>query len=205
MRAVHGKEVLYDHIGFRQRDSELAVGVLETSRLPTPAAVAYLAGACEVAADRLTLIVARTASLAGGVQVIARSVETALHKLHSMGFDLSRIKAGFGSAPLPPVAGDDLGAVGRTNDAVLYGGQVTLYVTGDDESLEAAAEGLPSCASKDHGRPFSEIFAACHHDFYKIDPMLFSPAAVCLTNISTGNSFARGSVNVDLLRQSFFS
>ena len=68
----------------------------------------------------------KTASIAGSVQVIARSVETALHKMHEIGFDLTQVRSGFGIAPLPPVAADDLVGIGRTNDAMLYGGEVTL-------------------------------------------------------------------------------
>ena len=72
------------------------------------------------------------------VQIVARSVETALHKLHELGFDLTRIESGWGVAPLPPVAADDLAGIGRTNDAILYGGEVTLWVRGDDASLDGA-------------------------------------------------------------------
>jgi len=157
-----------------------------------------------VPSSRMALLAARTASLAGGVQVVARSVETALHKLHELKFDLSRVVGGYGVAPLPPIAGDDLAAIGRTNDAVLYGGEVTLFCLGDDASLKAAGEQLPSSASRDHGRPFAEIFKRYNHDFYRIDPLLFSPAAVCLQNLETGHSFRFGAVETDVMMLSFF-
>ncbi len=134
MRAANGGEPLFEEIGHREKSNH-AVGVLETGKLPTAEVVTYIAGKCGVATDCLTLIVARTASLAGGVQVVARSVETALHKLHTLKFDLARVVGGYGVAPVPPVAKNDMAAIGWTNDAVLYGGQVTLFVTGDDESL----------------------------------------------------------------------
>lgn len=212
MRAAYGKEKLFDDLdahaggsagGFRERP-EVAVGVLETGKLPTEEVVAYLAERCGVPPVRLTLLAARTASLAGGVQVVARSVETALHKLHALGFALDRIVAGYGVAPLPPVAKDDLAAIGRTNDAVLYGAEVTLYATGDDASLADAAAKLPAETSKDYGRPFGEVFAGYGHDFYKIDPLLFSPAAVCLQNLDTGKTHAAGGVNAEVLAASFF-
>ena len=206
MRAVYAKEELFAEPAFapfKERPT-CAVGVLETSKIPTPQVIAYLADRLKIQPANLTLLTARTASLAGGVQVVARSVETALHKLHALKFDLTRIVAGFGSAPLPPVAKSDLAAIGRTNDAVLYGAQVTLYATGDDESLKAAAELLPSSSSRDYGRPFREIFKQYNHDFYKLDPMLFSPAQVSVQNISTGNSFTFGKVNEEVLAHSFF-
>ena len=92
----------------------------------------------------VTLLVAPTASLAGGLQIVARSVETALHKLAELRFDLSRIVSAHGTAPLPPVAANDLAAIGRTNDAILYGARVVLCVTGDDDSLRAIGPQVPS-------------------------------------------------------------
>jgi len=105
--------------------------------------------------------------------------------------------------PLPPAAKDDLAAIGRTNDAILYGGHAVLYVRGDDESLQKVGAQTPSSASKDYGRPFAEVFASYDHDFYKIDPHLFSPAVVTFVNIETGNSFRFGKFDHDVLSRSF--
>lgn len=199
-----GGEKIFNDIGFRQRPV-VAAGVLESAQIPTPDAVALIARKCGVMSSNVTLVVARTASLAGGVQVVARSVETAMHKLHELGFDLHRVVAGYGVAPLPPVAKDDMKAIGRTNDAVLYGGEVTLMVRGDDDSLAQAGAKLPSSVSRDYGEPFAKVFKRYNHDFYKIDPMLFSPASVTLQNIDTGRTFQFGVVNEEVLAASFFS
>jgi methenyltetrahydromethanopterin cyclohydrolase len=132
-------------------------------------------------------------------------VETALHKLHELGFDLSLVESGFGTAPLPPVAADQMQGIGRTNDAILYGGQVVLWVREEDERLEGLVGQVPSKASRDYGVPFSEIFARYDNDFYRIDPHLFSPATVTIVNLHTGRSFSAGAVREDLLEQSFSS
>ncbi len=137
------------------------------------------------------------------MQVVARSVETALHKLLELGFDLTRVVAGWGTAPLPPAAPDDLAAIGRTNDAILYGGEVMLWVRGDDHSLAAVGPRVPSSASPDHGQPFATIFARYHHDFYKIDPHLFSPAVVTLANLDTGSTFRFGELHPRVIHESF--
>jgi methenyltetrahydromethanopterin cyclohydrolase len=138
------------------------------------------------------------------MQVVARSLETALHKLHELKFDLNQVVSGFGSAPLPPVAKDELGAIGRTNDAILYGGRVTIWVQAEDDQLTEVGPKVPACASEDYGAPFATIFERCNMDFYKIDPMLFSPAEIVLSNLKTGRSFAFGRVRADVLYQSFF-
>jgi methenyltetrahydromethanopterin cyclohydrolase len=151
----------------------------------------------------LTLLIAPTASLAGTIQVVARSVETALHKMAELGFELARIESGHGVAPLPPIAKNDLAAIGRTNDAILYGGEVTLWMRGADDEIERLGPAVPSSASADFGRPFAEIFAAANHDFYKIDPHLFSPAVVNLVSLDSGRSWRFGEVRPDILARSF--
>jgi methenyltetrahydromethanopterin cyclohydrolase len=156
-----------------------------------------------VAPSDLTLVYAPTASLAGGVQVAARVVETALHKLHEIDFDVRRVLSGFGTCPLPPVARNDGEAIGRTNDAVLYGGQVELTVDAPDDELEAIVGRVPSSASEDHGEPFGAVLERADWDFYKIDPLLFSPAEVRLVSVKSGRSFHAGGVEPDVLERSF--
>jgi methenyltetrahydromethanopterin cyclohydrolase len=204
MRAAHGKEELFDHIPGREQ-SGVAVGVLETHKLPGEEVTAYLAERLNLPPDKLTLLAAPASSQAGNVQVVARSLETALHKLHELKFDLGQVVSGYGTAPLPPVAADFLGAIGRTNDAILYGGQVVLWVQADDAQLAEIGPKVPSSASSDHGAPFAEIFARYQQDFYKIDKLLFSPARITLQNLRTGRSHTFGRVEPDVLRRSFFA
>jgi methenyltetrahydromethanopterin cyclohydrolase len=203
MRAAAGVEELFDVVAGRE-ESAVAVGVIETGKLPNAEVAQWIADKCRVQASELSLLAARTASPAGNLQVVARSVETAMHKLFDLGYPLDTVESGMGSAPLPPVAADDLTGIGRTNDAILYGGQVTLWVRNDDDVLADMVQRIPSCASRDFGQPFQSIFAQYDHDFYKIDPHLFSPAVIRLVNLKTGHSFQAGQIRLDLLRQSFY-
>jgi methenyltetrahydromethanopterin cyclohydrolase len=201
-RALIRAEELFDDLDADERAST-AVLCLETGDPPPEELAAYVAERAGVAPADLTLLFAPTASLAGGVQIAARIVETALHKLHELDFDVGRVVSGFGTCPLPPVARTDPEAIGRTNDAILYGGQVELTVDGPGDELEALVERLPSSASKDHGRPFGEILEGAEWDFYAIDPLLFSPAEVRLVSVESGRSFHAGSVQIDVLERSF--
>ena len=163
-----------------------------------------LAADAGVAPDTLVLLVARTASTAGTVQVIARSLETALHKLHELDFDLRRVRRGSGRAPLAPVPDkNDLLAIGRTNDAILYGGHVVLEVTGDDESLLDIGPRMVSRASTDYGTPFHTLFERAGRDFYALDPALFAPALVDLINIDTGRKHRFGGLDPEIVNASF--
>jgi methenyltetrahydromethanopterin cyclohydrolase len=202
MRAAAGKEAIFAKIG-HQETTDVAVGILETRKSPPDEVCQDLARQCRVAPEKLTLLVAPTASLAGTLQVVARSVETAMHKLFELGFDLSRVESGFGTAPLPPASADDLVAIGRTNDAILYGGDVTLYVRGDDASLEQIGPRVPSGTSSDYGQPFAAIFERYQRDFYKIDPHLFSPARITLSNLDTGHTYVFGRTLPRVIHESF--
>jgi methenyltetrahydromethanopterin cyclohydrolase len=204
MRAAYGKEELFQHVPGRETPP-VAVGVLETRKLPGEQVIAYLAERLNLPANKLTLLVAPAFSVAGALQVVARSLETALHKLHELKFDLRQVVSGFGAAPLPPVAADDLPAIGRTNDAILYGGRVVIWVRADDDELATIGPKVPSTASPDHGAPFAEIFARYDHDFYRVDPMLFSPAAVVFNNLKTGKCHSFGHTAPEVLRRSFFA
>jgi methenyltetrahydromethanopterin cyclohydrolase len=202
MRAAAGREALFEKIGHTE-SATMAVGVLETGKLPTVEVCREIAAKCHVEPSRVTLLAAPTRSQVGNVQVVARSIETSLHKLFELGFDLSRVESGIGVAPLPPPAADDLTGIGRTNDAILYGGEVTLYVRGDDANLQDIGPKVPSCASSDHGQPFGLIFERYERDFYRIDPHLFSPAVVTFCNLDSGNSFRFGHLVPRVIHQSF--
>lgn len=202
MRAAAAKEALFDKLWYRE-EADQVVGVLETSKLPDADIFEYIANATETEPENVVLCVAPTSSIAGNLQVVARSIETAMHKLHELGFDVNRVRSAYGSAPLPPVAKNDLEGIGRTNDAILYGARVTLWVVGDDESIAEIAERVPSSGSSAYGRPFLEVFEAAGRDFYKIDPLLFSPAQIVFQNIETGRVHVAGKVNEAILRTSF--
>jgi methenyltetrahydromethanopterin cyclohydrolase len=98
-----------------------------------------------------------------------------------------------------------MAAIGRTNDAVLYGGQVHLTVEADDDdALRELVERLPASASKDYGEPFGRVLKEAEFDFYAIDPLLFSPAQIRLTSTGSGRSFEAGRVNLEVLERSFW-
>ena len=203
MRAAYGKEALFDVIPGREKPT-VAVGVLETRKKPDEAVMAYLIEKLELQPAGLTLLAAPAASIAGTIQVVARALETALHKLYELKFDLNQIVSGIGSAPLPPVAADEINAIGRTNDAILYGGRVNVWVRAEDDVLAEIGPKVPSSASADHGAPFADIFERYERDFYKIDPMLFSPAQIVFHNLNSGRSHVFGQVAPDVLSRSFF-
>jgi len=194
---------LFAKLGYAE-DAVRGVLVLEGRTLPTGEVAAWVAGKAGVAPNALTFAVAPTASLAGGVQIVARVLETGLHKMDTTGFDVRRVVGAMGTAPLSPTARSDIRAIGRTNDCILYGGQARYTVNAKDDELAELSERLPASASPDYGTPFYDIFKRYDNDFYKIDPMLFSPAEVWLTSATSGRTFHAGRLDADVLRRSLF-
>ena len=182
---------LFAKLRYAEADATRGVLVLEGRTMPTEAVAAWIATKAGIDPGALTLAIAPTASVAGGVQVVARVIETGLHKMDTLGFDVTRVVSAMGTAPLPPTARSDMRAIGRTNDCVLYGGTAHYTIRAEDDELAALAARLPASASSDYGRPFYEIFKRYDNDFYKIDPMLFSPAEVWLTSATSGRTFPR--------------
>lgn len=201
-RALAAKEPLFETLGYRDR-AETAVLVLEVGQRPPEPLIEKVIRDCGVAAENLVVILTPTKSLAGTVQVVARVLEVALHKVHELGFPLERVVDGMGRAPLPPPAASLVAAMGRTNDAIIGGGWVHLFVGGPEQEARELAERLPSSTSRDYGKPFAEIFSDVKGDFYAIDPMLFSPARVTVSALETGASFHAGQLDEALVDRSF--
>ncbi len=52
------------------------------------------------------------------------------------------------------------------------------------------------------GKDF-EVLASYGNDFYRVDPLLFSPAKVTLASAETGAEFTFGEINREVLSTSF--
>ncbi len=178
--------------------------VLEGRALPTEAVAAWVAQKARLEPSQLTFVITPTASLAGGVQISARILETGLHKMETLGFDVRRVVSAIGTAPIPPVAKNDIRAIGRTNDCILYGGQARYTIRAADTELAELAAQVPASASRDYGTPFYDIFQRYEGDFYKIDPLLFSPAEVWLTSTESGRTFHAGRLDPEVLTASCY-
>lgn len=200
-RALCRVEDLFEELDYED-DSDVAVLTMETSEFPNVQVADYIADECEVDSENLYLVVAPTASIVGSIQISARVVETGLHKLHYLEFDVNDIVSGSGSAPIAPVAESDLQAMGRTNDCTLYGGRTFYFVETEDSEIEEIIDEVPSSASEDYGQPFIRTFEEYDYDFFKIDDKLFSPARIVMNNMETGSTYEAGSVNEEVLSES---
>ncbi len=193
---------VFEKIGYRDECDE-AVLVLETGKEPPRDIVSIVAEACHVTTDRLYIILVPVTSVSGATQVAGRIVETGIYRLMNLGFDPKLVIKAWGSAPVLPVRRDPVEAMGRSNDAILYGGEVHIIVNyGDDEELKQLIEKSVSSSSRQYGQPFAATFKNVGLDFYKIDSGLFAPAVMTIENAKSGRKFSAGKVNVDVLLRS---
>ena len=204
-RAKSKVEKLFEEIDYSD-SSDCAVIVFETPKLPNEEVMNIIAEKCNVDASKTYAVCAPTACLTGSIQVAARIVETGIHKLHEIHFPLEVIKDGFGTTTIAPIANDDLGAMGRTNDSMSAAGMTyyTINVEKEkEEELFMLLKKAPANTSSSYGKPFIETFKAANYKFYDIDPGLFAPAVYTINNIKTGKSLTVGQVNHELLKESY--
>jgi methenyltetrahydromethanopterin cyclohydrolase len=194
----------YKEIGYKD-EADLAILTLEADRLPGVDVTEVIASESNVSPENVYVLVAPTSSLVGSIQISGRVVENGTYKmLEFLHFDVNKVKHAAGIAPIAPVDPDGLKAMGKTNDAVLFGGRTYYYVESEEgDDVKSMAEKLPSSASAGYGKPFFDVFKEAEFDFYKIDKGMFAPAEVVINDLRTGEIFRTGYVNNELLMKSF--
>ena len=126
MRAAYAHEPLFAELGLGRAQPTPSSGSWKGASRRPRAVFAKVAEACRVAPSAVTLLIAPTASLAGGVAGRRPVGRDRLAQAPRAEVRPPTVVSAHGVAPLPPVAKDDLAAIGRTNDAILYGARVVL-------------------------------------------------------------------------------
>ncbi len=181
--------------------AEAVVIILEGRTLPNDDVGTFIARKCHVPPDKVTILMAPAACLAGAVVLCARVVATGMHKMFKLGFDVRKVLHGYGTCPIAPVVPDEDLASAHLNDCVLYGGRVHYVIRAEDDELKALIERIPSSASPDYGTPCRDLFVR-YGNFYNIDPLLFCPSQVTINNLNSGRTFRAGRPNPQVLRTS---
>ncbi|MDR3291606.1 MAG: methenyltetrahydromethanopterin cyclohydrolase [Methanobrevibacter sp.] len=194
----------YDEINYED-DADIAILTLEADKLPDEDVAEQIAKESNVNSENVYLLVAPTSSLVGSIQIAGRVVENGTYKmLEALHFDVKKVKFAAGSAPIAPIDPDPLKAMGKTNDAVLFGGRTYYYIKSEEgDNIKELTEKLPSSAADGYGKPFYEVFKEADFDFYQIDKGMFAPAEVVINDLRTGELFKAGYVNSNLLKKSF--
>lgn len=166
---------------------EFAVLAVERATLPAEDLAGEVAREAGVPTAGTFLPTAPAASPAGAVALAAGAAELAVHRLERLGYDPARIRAATGSAPLPPVAGDEATARARGNDALAYGGRVHLLV---DTPIQRLDE-LPFGATEHAGASFETLLDDAGGDLASLEDA-FAPACVTVDVVGGGSTTVGG-------------
>ncbi len=196
-RALVGEEGEFEAVGYYD-EFDLTVLTVEAATLPGDAAAEQVADRAGVGVSGVFLPTYPTGSMAGSVSAAARAPELALFRLFELGYDPTDVVSAAGSAPVAPVSRDEDVAMGRTNDALAYGGQVYLQVREDFDRFDE----VPSTAADEYDTPFEQVFEDADWDFYEVPESVFAPAQVTV-DVIDGPTHALGATNHDLLAESF--
>ncbi|MFC6903620.1 methenyltetrahydromethanopterin cyclohydrolase [Halalkalicoccus tibetensis] len=196
-RALVAEEEEFARVGYEDV-FEFAVLAVESENLPTAAAAKQVAELTGVDPGAVFLPAFSTASLTGSVNMAARAAELAVFRLSELGYDPLDVVSASASAPVAPVAGSEEAAIGRTNDALAYGGRAHVVVREEFDRFSEVA----STASEEYGRPFVEIFDDVDWELYDVPESIFAPAEVTV-DVLGGETYHYGERNEELLTSSF--
>ncbi|WP_227374409.1 methenyltetrahydromethanopterin cyclohydrolase [Haladaptatus halobius] len=196
-RALVAEESEFQRVGYTDA-FEFAVLAVESDVLPNEAVAEHVADLAGVEPNSVYLPTFATGSVAGSVTVASRAAELAVFRLAELGYDPLDILTATGSAPVAPVSYHEATAIGRTNDALAYGGRVHLTVREEFDRFDE----LPSTASDEYGTPFETFFDDAEWVFEEIPESVFAPAQVTV-DVVNGPTHVLGETNHDLLADSF--
>lgn len=196
-RALVGEESEFQQVGYYD-EFDLTVLAIEAIELPDDRIAEHVASLAGVEPSGVFLPTYALGSVVGSVTAAARAAELAVFRLTELGYDPRDVITASGSAPIAPVSYDESVAMGRTNAAIGYGGEVHLQVESDFDHFDA----VPSSAREDHGTPFETIFEAADWDFYEVDESVFAPAVVSV-DVQDGPTSVHGEIDEELLAESF--
>jgi methenyltetrahydromethanopterin cyclohydrolase len=174
---------LIDAAGYMEKPKEAAL-ILETDTLPDKESCKRILD--QTGTEKLIIAAFKEDGKTGLINVLARIAEVGIYRLHNIGYDIKKIRSAKGSVPIPKNSKD---LMHESNDAIIYQGTVTIEVDGWDPALTGKAV---SRASNSYGKKFKQIFQEAGGDFYKIDPDIFAPAKITVTDLKDGKSYTAG-------------
>lgn len=170
------------------------VAPLQVDRALTDDDFDWLARRCQVEPRDLYVLVAPSDSVVCAVQVVARTVDNAMHRLVSAGVGLFEVERLAGEAPLPPDGGDARQRLGRINDSLMYGSSVRATVSYEGE-LQAVADEVASQPADLRGLTFLEMFDRFDGDFHQIPLDVFCITSIEVRHPSSGSVAFAGRID----------
>jgi methenyltetrahydromethanopterin cyclohydrolase len=194
-----------------KEESEVAVIVLETDKIPPKATINQIADRCSVSSKNLFLILFSSNSVTGGIQACGRVVEIGLRKLVEVGLDPLIVRHAWGYAPIVATHLSPSEATERAYGAIRSCG-VTNYLVEcvDEQSLPIMVSQTSASALKmiqearrlaENNPRYKDIFKDTGINLLKVETNTLAPAVVTVSNLKTGKSFSSGEFDLESIKR----
>lgn len=204
IRSIKKPDIFSQAVSYQDKWAKKIVAEIQTTELPGEAFTTHIAEQVGYSPKDLYVVVAKTGTLVGAIQVGARNVEQTLPTLFDHGLKMEWIVQADGITPLISVVDDEMIAYGRVNDSLIYGQESNIYLSCDDQDIINILEIVPFSKNTDvFGIEFQELFARCNNSWVEVPREWDAPCKVNLHNLRTGNSFSTGRLSHEVLEKSF--
>ncbi len=179
-------------------DSETAVVLLLTSKLPAAKELDFIAKQCSTEPECVVVLAARPNSITGSIVNSTRAVEWAMVRLLQLGYDVKEITSASSAVPIAPIRADEQDHTSAAMDSIAYYGMVSLYAKAANDLFGSAT----SDNSKSSGKSFKVLLKDAQGDLSKVDPTMLAPARL-MVNGHDGSLKAYGRLDPAMLLTSF--
>jgi methenyltetrahydromethanopterin cyclohydrolase len=179
-------------------DSETAVVLLWSSKLPAAKDIDYIAKQCSTDPACVVALVARHNSIAGSILNSARAIEWSMARLLQLGYDVREVASASSAVPIAPLKADGQDYAIASMDSIAYYGMTSLYTKAANDLFRYAT----SDSSKSYGKSFGTLLKDAQGDIAKVDPAIFAPARL-MVNGRDGTLNAYGRLDPAMLLTSF--
>ncbi|MEW6623995.1 MAG: methenyltetrahydromethanopterin cyclohydrolase [Bacillota bacterium] len=202
VRTVAREDSFAKEFAYQDSNHEVVVA-LQDNRMPEESLINYIAKTCKVNSQNIYVLVAPTGSIVGCVNVVARTLETSLWRLHHLGMDVNKIAAAWGRAPLPPITKDEYTAMIRTNTYTYYGGTAGFIVECEDNEIEKILHDIPLSpqTTQHYGVSFGELLKEANGNIFEIKDFVHNVTKVIFYNVRTGRTFRIGKIDFEMLKK----
>ena len=85
IRSIVQKEEIFSELNYKDKNTK-TVAILEVDSLPPKEIIKKVSSDSKIKPENLTFILTPTTSITGNIQVVARVLEVAIHKIHELKF-----------------------------------------------------------------------------------------------------------------------
>lgn len=205
LRAITGTDHWAERVTYRDTEAKKAVGHLQITTLPDEELAETICQRINMDPKDLYLIPSATSTVVGSVQIVARNLEQTFATLGDhLDFPINSIVQGIGFAPVISIEDDEIVAMGRVNDGLIYGQESTVYIDCEDDDILRFADKLPMCKNDTvFGIPFEEMFRESGCDWAKVPRDWDAPCKINFLNIRTNHFFPIGMLHYGVLERDF--